>query len=113
MGELLGTVIGKAIQRTVQLFNNRGQSLPGLVVEKLRPAYLSTMLKQLPEGVVFVMGTNGKTTTTKIITELLRAGGKRVITNSTGSNLTRGVISGVLQHSDWSGKLPFDIAVFE
>jgi len=113
MSELLGTTIGKTAQRLLQLFKNRGQSLPGLIVEKLWPTYLPTMLEQLPEGIVFVMGTNGKTTTTKIITELLRAQGKRVITNETGSNLTRGVISGVLQHARWDGTLPFDIAVFE
>ncbi len=97
----------------MQRRGSKGQSLPGLIVEKIRPSYLTSMLSQLPEGVVFVMGTNGKTTTTKIITELLRARGKRVITNSTGSNLTRGIISGVLQHATWEGTLPFDLAVFE
>lgn len=62
---------------------------------------------------MFVMGTNGKTTTTKIITELLEAEGKRVLTNATGSNLTRGIISGILQHATWGGNLRADLAVFE
>lgn len=113
MNRALGTTIGKTVQQLLQRLNNRGQALPGLIVEKLRPTYLGEMLGQLPEGVVFVMGTNGKTTTTKIITELLKAAGKRVITNASGSNLTQGVISGVLQHATWSGTLPYDIGVFE
>lgn len=113
MNRALGTTIGKTVQQLLQRLDNRGQALPGLIVEKLQPSYLGEMLKQLPEGIVFVMGTNGKTTTTKIITELLKAAGKRVITNASGSNLTRGVISGVLQHATWSGALPYDIGVFE
>jgi UDP-N-acetylmuramyl tripeptide synthase len=113
MNRALGTTIGKTVQQLLQRFNNRGQALPGLIVERLQPSYLGDMLGQLPEGVVFVMGTNGKTTTTKIISELLKAAGKRVITNGSGSNLTRGVISGVLEHATWSGGLPYDIGVFE
>ena len=113
MNRALGTTIGKTVQQLLQRINNRGQALPGLIVEKLRPTYLGEMLRQLPEGVVFVMGTNGKTTTTKIATELLKATGKRVITNASGSNLTQGVISGILQHATWSGTLPYDIGVFE
>ena len=90
-----------------------GQALPGLIIEKLNPGYLAKSLAELPEGVVVVTGTNGKTTTAKMIVELLRAEGKKVITNSTGSNLTRGIVSGLLEHSTWSGKLDYDIAVLE
>lgn len=87
--------------------------MPGLVVEKFVPGYLGAMLRTLPEGVVVVTGTNGKTTTTKMIVELLRANGKRVLTNATGSNLTRGIISTVSQQATKTGRLPFDMAVFE
>ena len=77
------------------------------------PGYLAAMLRQLPDGVVIITGTNGKTTTTKMVVELLRANGRRVLTNPTGSNLARGIISSVLQQAGHSGRLPFDIAVFE
>lgn len=87
--------------------------MPGLVVETLVPGYLGVMLRQLPDGVVIITGTNGKTTTTKMVVELLRANDKRVLTNPTGSNLTRGIISSVSQQAKHTGKLPFDIAVFE
>lgn len=87
--------------------------MPGLVVETLMPGYLGAMLGQLPDGVAIITGTNGKTTTTKMVVELLRANGKKVLTNATGSNLTRGIISSVSQQATKTGKLPFDIAVFE
>jgi lipid II isoglutaminyl synthase (glutamine-hydrolysing) len=87
--------------------------MPGLVVEKLVPGYLGVMLHKLPDGIVVVTGTNGKTTTTKMIVELLEANGKRVLTNATGSNLTRGIISTVSRQATVTGHLPFDIAVLE
>lgn len=111
---IVGTLVGKSVARAVKLRGkSSGQAMPGLVVETLVPGYLGSMLKQLPDGIVIITGTNGKTTTTKMVVELLRANNKRVLTNSTGSNLTRGIISSVSQQATKTGRLPFDIAVFE
>ena len=111
---IVGTWVGKSVAQAVKLRGkSSGQAMPGLVVQKLVPGYLGVMLRKLPDGVVVITGTNGKTTTTKMVVELLRANGKRVLTNSTGSNLTRGIISSVSQQATKTGRLPFDIAVFE
>lgn len=87
--------------------------MPGLVIERVYPRFLSSMLKKLPDGVVIVSGTNGKTTTTKILTELLSSQNKRVLTNKTGGNFVRGVISTIANAASVWGKLPYDVAVFE
>ena len=114
MRKAVGTLVGKSVAAVVKSRGKSGgQALPGLIVESLIPGYLGLMLQQLPEGVIVITGTNGKTTTTKMVVELLRSNGKRVLTNPTGSNLTRGVISSVSQQARTSGKLPFDMAVFE
>lgn len=113
MTKTLATLLGKSIRSAMRLRGSGGQALPGLVIEKLAPNYLPDMLNQLPEGVVVITGTNGKTTTTKMVVELLKSQGKRVLTNSTGSNMTRGIISSVASSASWQGKLNFDIAVFE
>jgi len=114
MRRTVGTLMGKTVAGAVRLRGKSGgQALPGLVVETLVPRYLGAMLGQLPEGVAIITGTNGKTTTTKMVVEMLRSQGKRVLTNATGSNLTRGIISSVSQQASASGKLPFDVAVFE
>lgn len=110
---LISLLIGKTILRGLRLLGRSGSALPGLVVEKLNPNFLKKMLKSLPEGVVIITGTNGKTTTTKIITELLEAQGLRVLTNKTGSNFVRGTVTTVIDKAKLSGKLPYDIAVFE
>lgn len=113
MIRIFATLVGKLIQTVLRIRGSGGQALPGLIIEKLAPNYLPKMLSQVPEGVIVVTGTNGKTTTTKMVVELLESEGKKVLTNSTGSNLTRGIISSIAQKSNWLGKLDFDIAVYE
>ena len=105
-------VIGKTIKRAMRL-RGGGSALPGLVVEKLDGNFLPRALGELPRGVVVVSGTNGKTTTTKMVVQLLRAAGLKVFTNPSGSNFTRGIVASLLDHVDASGKLDADIAVIE
>lgn len=90
----------------------RGAALPGLVVERLSPQFLNNKLNELSAGVVIVVGTNGKTTTTKMLSHVLRSE-YRVLTNPTGSNFTRGIVASIVEHASWSGHLPYDIAVLE
>jgi len=111
--KLLSIILGKLIIKTSRLFGNNGSALPGLVIEKLNPKFLPAALSQLQEGVVIVSGTNGKTTTTKALANLLEKQGMAVLSNPTGSNFTRGIVSTVLDKVSWSGKLDYQIAVLE
>ena len=104
--------IGKTIRRISRL-RGGGSALPGLVVEKIDKNFLQRTLSHLPHGIVVVSGTNGKTTTTKMVVELLESQNLRVFTNSTGSNFKRGIISSVIEESSLSSKLSYDIAVLE
>lgn len=104
--------LGKLIKKTMQL-RGGGSALPGLVVEKINPHFLRDALQDLPYGTVLISGTNGKTTTTKIVVQLLRAAGLKVFTNPSGSNFTRGVVASLLSHVNDEGKLDADIAVLE
>lgn len=113
MQDFLGTLIGKLIRLILTFRRGGGHALPGLVVERIFPNYVPRMIEKLPEGVVIITGTNGKTTTTKIVVQLLKAGGKRVLTNPTGSNLVRGLASSLAQHATIFGGLPYDIAILE
>lgn len=110
---IIAIFIGKMTIVLLQLLGRTGSALPGLIVEKLYPKFLSECFSQLPKGVVVISGTNGKTTTTKIIVELLESQNLKVITNSTGSNFVRGIISSVLRRTSLKGILDYDIAVIE
>jgi UDP-N-acetylmuramyl tripeptide synthase len=104
--------IGKSIFLALKLLGRRGAALPGLVVERLASNFLHANLSELPAGVIIVVGTNGKTTTTKMLSHMLR-GQHRVLTNPTGSNFTRGIVASIVEHASWGGHLPYDIAVLE
>lgn len=106
------TLLGKAVRYAARL-RGGGSALPGLFVEKIDPDFVRRTLSQLPDGVVVVSGTNGKTTTTKMVVELLESQGLKVFTNRTGSNFIRGVAAALLEQVDTSGKLDADIAVLE
>lgn len=109
---VLTPAVGKAVRAAARL-RGGGTAFPGKVVEKLDPGFMARTLGQLPYGVVLVSGTNGKTTTTRIIASVLESLGLRVFTNPTGSNFTRGVVSALLDRVGMDGRLDADIAVLE
>jgi lipid II isoglutaminyl synthase (glutamine-hydrolysing) len=110
--DVVAVWLGKVTLLALRLIGRRGNALPGLVVEKVFPRFLARALSRLPDGVVVVTGTNGKTTTTKMVATLLGER-LRVLTNDTGSNFVRGAITATVEHAKWSGRLPYDVAVFE
>lgn len=109
----LSIFTGKLVVSVLHLFGRGGSALPGLIVEKLNPRFLDSLPSRLSSGVILVTGSNGKTTTTKILTAIHKASGLRVLTNRTGSNFRRGIIAATLEYADWSGSLDADIAVLE
>ncbi len=104
--------LGKLV-RTLSRLRGGGSAFPGLVVEKIDPRFMQRTLASLPHGVAVVSGTNGKTTTTKMVVELLESQGLKVFTNRSGSNFTRGVAASLLGEVDWRGRLDADIAILE
>lgn len=106
------TLLGKTVRYIARL-RGGGSALPGLFVEKIDPDFIRRTLDQLPHGVVIISGTNGKTTTTKMVVELLESQGLRVFTNRTGSNFARGVAAALLGEVNHKGQLKADIAVLE
>lgn len=110
--DLLTLWLCKVIYFVLRRVGKHGAALPGLVAEKLRPSLLKK-LHSLPDGVIVVSGTNGKTTTTHLTARVLRRAGKRVFTNHSGSNMTRGLLASIVRFSSISGKLPYDVAVLE
>lgn len=105
-------ILGKAV-RTIARIRGGGSALPGLFVEKIDADFVPATLAQLEHGVILVSGTNGKTTTTKMVVELLESHGLKVFTNRTGSNFIRGVAAALLGEVDAKGRLDADIAVLE
>jgi len=74
-----------------------GTTLPGKVALKLWPTATAELSSKLKLGSVLLSGTNGKTTTARILAGCAEAEGLAVCANSAGANLTSGVTSALLQ----------------
>ena len=93
------TLAARAAARLSQLARTGGgTTLPGKLLWKLDPAAIDALAARLPAGVALVSATNGKTTTTAMVAEILR--GRRLAWNSSGANLVSGVASTLLSSRD-------------
>jgi UDP-N-acetylmuramyl pentapeptide synthase len=70
-------------------------------------------MTRLPLGVLFVSGSNGKSTTTNMLTGILREHGLDVFTNPSGGNLPQGIASALLASVPLDGYVRGDVAVIE
>jgi lipid II isoglutaminyl synthase (glutamine-hydrolysing) len=72
-----------------------GTTLPGKLLSAVDPGAVSVLASRLPQGSALVSGTNGKTTTTAMVAEIL-APRLRLAHNRSGANLVSGVLSTLL-----------------
>src|SRR5918992_2720700 len=67
-----------------------GSTVPGVVARRVDPEVLTKLSRRLRLGSAAITGTNGKTTTARMISKILRTAGVGAVNNSTGANLVRG-----------------------
>jgi UDP-N-acetylmuramyl tripeptide synthase len=82
-----------------------GTALPGLVAERIDPDIVATLAARLGQGSVLVTGTNGKTTTARLVRNICTAAGLRPVANGEGSNMMRGVAAALAGASQWDGRM--------
>jgi len=87
-------------------------SLPGLLIEKFFPQKIKKLSSSYKK-IVLVTGTNGKTTTQRCLRHILEIKGKKVVSNKSGANLLRGIISTLIFDRNILGKAKSDICIFE
>src|SRR6266542_3962349 len=91
---------GKAARLASRLMRaGGGTTLPGVVARRIAPDALRLLSAGLPGGVIVVGGTNGKTTTTRMIAAILASDGRRALHNRAGANLVTGLTSTALAGS--------------
>ncbi len=90
-----------------------GTAAPGLVADRIDPQLLTKLTARLSRGAVVIAGTNGKTTVSRMVADILEADGSEVLHNRSGSNLVRGVVAAFADETSIVGALGADIAVIE
>jgi UDP-N-acetylmuramyl tripeptide synthase len=109
----LANAAGKLTRLGLQISGRGGTALPGLVALTIDPDFIAALASDLAHGVVLVSGTNGKTTTTRMLSDIVRSTGWAPTHNRSGSNLERGIAGALLTESTWRGEPSGDIGLFE
>ena len=90
-----------------------GSTWPGHIAYKVEPRILSSLVSQLSKGVILIAGTNGKTTTAKMIDQILRYCDIKILRNESGANLLNGMVSALIEKANWQGRIKAEWAIFE
>lgn len=112
---LIATVVVRFTYNLSRALNmGEGSNIPGKVALWLFPDLLKILIPRYKKGWVLITGTNGKTTTTKILVELIKDSGLKVSTNAKGANLLSGIVTSILiDQLRLNQEYAADYAVFE
>lgn len=109
---LLALWLAKLSVPALKITRHNGTDFPGSLALKLCPDFLRYVGK--PGTIIAVTGTNGKTTVSNLLTDILEADGKKVLSNRSGSNITSGISTALLRGCDLLGRAKsYDMAVLE
>ena len=90
-----------------------GTTYPGVLARRVDPKVLAKLSRKLARGSVAITGTNGKTTTTRMVSKILQTAGVEAVNNSTGANLVTGVTAALVSDSSLLGRLASEMGLFE
>jgi len=103
--------IAKLVQALLKLLRRNATYFPGKIAIKICPDFLKYV--EIPEKIIAVTGTNGKTTVCNMINDILIDNGYKVLNNRLGSNINSGIASAILASNNFLNKNNKEIAVFE
>lgn len=101
----------KAVFVLLRLLKRNATMYPGYIALKICPDYLARTKKS--PNVLCVTGTNGKTTTTNMVADILSQSGMKVVSNRYGSNINTGVATALTHSVSVFGKPKIDALVLE
>lgn len=107
----LALFVAKITYRVMKLLGRQGTTVPGLLAYYICPDFLGRMPR--PDMVVGITGTNGKTTVSNMVEDVLDECGYPYTCNREGSNVKTGLISALIANSSALGKPRHALAVFE
>ncbi len=111
MRVFLSCLVCRLVTFILQKMGRGATTLPGRVALKVKRNVLSDLSKNVK--VIIVTGTNGKTTSCRIIEEGLKTAGKTYFINKSGANLITGITASFIMNSTVTGKNKLEYAIVE
>ncbi len=107
----LATISSKTSAKVLKRLGRGGTNLPGRIAKRLD----ANILTELSQGIkiIIVTGTNGKTTTTKMIAQILKDAGIKFFTNKSGANIQTGIIATFAENIGTKNKNGYTHALIE
>ena len=107
-------LVGKANDLAVSIIDkSRGTIRAGSKALAIDPDFVRHLKGIDPEKVLFITGTNGKSTVNNIINHILKTCGYKVVSNVEGANLQFGITTALVRGADFSGNVNADFYIFE
>lgn len=111
MRVLLSCIACRLVTFILQKMGRGATTMPGRVAIKIKRNVLRDLSKNVK--VIIVTGTNGKTTSCRIIEEGLKEAGKTYFNNKSGANLITGITASFIMNSTVTGKATKEYAIVE
>lgn len=83
---------------------HRGTALPGMVAERVWSTALPDLARQLGR-VAVVVGTNGKTTSSRLLVRVIERLDREPLANRSGANMRQGIVAALVADADGRGRL--------
>ena len=111
---LLTLWLAKLIATAVNIIDKqRGSNYSGKIATMLMPDFVAHFKDIDYDKVIFITGTNGKSTTTNLVRHTLLSAGKTVACNTEGANMMGGVATALIKNSTLSGHVRTEFIVLE
>lgn len=109
----LAVVAGKVVIAVSRRLGRGGSTFPGRVARRIDPGILERLAHRHALGNIMITGTNGKTTTTRMLAGALDLSGYRLAHNRAGANLIAGITSAYVEAAPVWGRGRCDAGLAE
>ncbi len=112
MRRILAVIAAKMTSALAKLTGHQGTNIGGELALRLCPDILTWFGSKVRDKIIFVTGTNGKTSTNNMIYSIIRQSGHSCVCNQLGANMNSGLISAFI-NSSTLGSLEWDYTCLE
>jgi lipid II isoglutaminyl synthase (glutamine-hydrolysing) len=105
--------LARGVGSVARLRGSGATSIPGKILMRLEPDAIASLGTRLKQGSVLVSATNGKTTTSAMLAEIMARNGVVLVHNRAGANMAGGVASTLLDAARPRGEITGELGLFE